>query len=606
MWKLTGSIRYQLYISYALLIVLVTVIYVGAFYLYESRQITTRSLTSINELSLSLSNKLDLEIQKLDNVTLSVAYSNLIKDRLLRLSGKRDPSDQTPYSADQIADIKELSEIMVAAIGPTQSVRELTIYDFEGNRISTGAMFKYTKENVTEKPWYEAVIKGGGGIVIGMPQPDDELAKSFVYFKDKYFISLFRTYFGGFGEAKGIIKAQQDAATIFSSLIDLERLSGTGKRFYVMDESGYQLYPYDGEDKTGRYYFEQRASQERHPVYVDNPINGEKELVSYHLSEETGWLLAVVTSKNELFASLKQFTGTAAAITLVILIVTMLFSYYAAQKITKPIARLHSSIKKIDLNGSLQPRQHPDSGINEIEALHVAFQSMQANLQNSVDKLLYSQSQEISSKMAALTSQMNPHFLFNTITTVSIMAEEGMSEEIARLCQKLSSMLRYISSEESNVVSLGAEIDYTSAYLECMKIRYQDDLTYTLAISDELMEIPISKLIIQPLVENCMKHAIHVDGPWRIKVEGYVEGDEWRITVSDNGPGMSEDKRRLLNDKIDELEATGRFPGLSVDGMGLLNIYFRLKFTYGEQMMFMIDTAVQEGFSITIGGPLAD
>jgi two-component system sensor histidine kinase YesM len=102
-----------------------------------------------------------------------------------------------------------------------------------------------------------------------------------------------------------------------------------------------------------------------------------------------------------------------------------------------------------------------------------------------------------------------------------------------------------------------------------------------------------------------MKHAIHVEAPWNILVRGYLTNGEWRINVTDNGPGMPEDKRGLLMDKIDELEATGRFPGLSIEGMGLLNIYFRLKFTYGERMVFAID-AKNEGFSITIGGPLSD
>lgn len=83
-----------------------------------------------------------------------------------------------------------------------------------------------------------------------MPEPDDELAKSFVYFKDKYFISLYRTFFGGFGDAQGIIKAQQDAETVFSSMVDLEHPNESGKRFYVMDDNGYQLYPYEGEDKN--------------------------------------------------------------------------------------------------------------------------------------------------------------------------------------------------------------------------------------------------------------------------------------------------------------------------------------------------------------------
>lgn len=601
MWKLTGSFSYQLYLRYAGIIVIITAIYVGAFYFYESKQLTTRSLASINELAFSLSNKLDLEIQKVDNVTLSVAYSNLIKDRLIRIADNGKSLYSPLYSVDQISDIKELSEIMVAAIGPAQSVRELTIYDFEGNRISTGALMKYAKEDVNQKPWYSSVLGMGGGSVIGMPEQDDELANSFSYFKDKYFIALYRTYFDAFGTAQGIIKAQQDADLIFSSLIDLEEINGSQKRYYVLDRKGNQLYPFKGEDVAGSHYYEQLAKQNIDPQFIDNPEGKGKELVAYHLSEETGWLITVVTSREELFGPLKQFTIHVAVLTLAILVLTLLYSYYTAQRITRPIASLHSAIKKIDLNAHAQPKRYTSSGINEIEALQVAFQNMHAKLQQSVEKLLYSQSQEMRATMAALSSQMNPHFLFNTITTISIMAEEGMSDEIMRLCHKLSSMLRYISSEESNVVSLGAEIDYTSAYLECMKIRYLDDLGYTIEIEDSLLAIPIPKMVVQPLVENCMKHAIHVEGPWRINVIGQLQGEQWTIKVSDNGPGMSAERRNQIMNKINEMVAANKFPGLTVEGMGLINIYFRLKLIYGDEFVFRIDDQT-DGFEITIGG----
>lgn len=602
--KRKGSIRYRLFLTYAVIIILVSTIYAGTFYLYESKAFTSRSLAGVNELSISLSNKLDLEIQKMDNVTLSVAYSNLIKDRLVRIASNKNGGDRS-YTIDQISDIKELSEIMVAAIGPSQSVRNLKIYDLEGNRISSGALTKYGYEDVTQMPWFGMVMEKEGGSVIGLTETDDELADSFVYFKDKYFISLYRTYFGDFGKVQGIIQAQQDAEVVFSSLNELERETESDKRYYVMNDEGKLLYPYKDNDTSGEYYYNQFMNAESLSFYVDNPTHQGKELISYHVSQETGWILAVVISREALIESLKQYTMKVIITTFVVLILSLVFSYYAAQRITKPIARLHSAIKKMDINGFMKPEQSIKSGINEIEALQLAFNSMNSKLQHSVDKLLFSQSQEIRATMAALSSQMNPHFLFNTITTISIMAEEGMSGEITRLCQKLSSMLRYISSEASNEVSLGAEIEYTSSYLECMKIRYPEDLIYTIEIEDELLNIPIPKLLIQPLVENCMKHGIHVQSPWRIRISGRVCDDRWTITVSDNGLGMSDKKRKELFEKINELDKSNKFPGLSVKGMGLINIYFRLKLTYNDHMIFHIDEC-SSGFVITIGGRVSN
>jgi two-component system sensor histidine kinase YesM len=602
--KRNGSIRYRLFLTYAAISILISTIYAGAFYLYESQAFTSRSLAGVNELSISLSNKLDLEIQKMDNVTLSVAYSNLIKDRLVRIARDNDQEDRS-YTIDQVSDIKELSEIMVAAIGPSQSVRNLTIYDLEGNRISSGALTKYGKKDVTQMPWYETVINKEGGSVIGLPEKDEELAHSFVYFRDKYFISLYRTYFGDFGKIQGIIQAQQDAEVVFSSLIELEKEAESDKWYYVINDEGEQLYPYKNKDTSGDYYYNQYMNADSLSFYVDNPTHQGKELVSYYVSKETGWILAVVTSRDALIESLKQYMMKVIITTFVLLVLLLVFSYYAAQTITKPIARLHSAIKKMDINGYMHPDQYIKSDINEIEALQLAFNSMNAKLQHSVETLLFSQSQEIRATMAALSSQMNPHFLFNTITTISIMAEEGMSGEITRLCQKLSSMLRYISSEASNEVSLGAEIAYTSTYLECMKIRYPEDLLYLIEIEDELLNIPIPKLLIQPLVENCMKHGIHVQSPWRIRISGKVFEDQWTITVSDNGPGMSGDKRKELFEKINELDKSNKFPGLNVEGMGLINIYFRLKLTYNELMIFHIDES-SSGFVITIGGRVSN
>lgn len=118
-----------------------------------------------------------------------------------------------------------------------------------------------------------------------------------------------------------------------------------------------------------------------------------------------------------------------------ILLIALLFSFIAAKRFTVPIANLRTAIKKMNWETiSAGEVMSLDSGLNEIEELNVAFQRMNHKIKNSIDELLLSQSQEIKSKIHELQSQMNPHFLYNTLTTISVMAEADMNKEIVELC----------------------------------------------------------------------------------------------------------------------------------------------------------------------------
>ena len=179
-----------------------------------------------------------------------------------------------------------------------------------------------------------------------------------------------------------------------------------------------------------------------------------------------------------------------------------------------------------------------------------------------------------------------------------------MNDGVITLCKNVSHMLRYISSPESQLVKIQTELEYTEKYLECMKFRYRNNLSYSFQVQPSMNEMTIPKLVIQPLVENAIKHGTRNEPPWEIAIRAFIENDQWRVTVQDNGPGFNPESLANIRQKIREIDENGLLPNLELNGMGLLNIYIRLKLVYHEQMVFQIGNPGEggSGTTVQIGG----
>ena len=202
--------------------------------------------------------------------------------------------------------------------------------------------------------------------------------------------------------------------------------------------------------------------------------------------------------------------------------------------------------------------------------------------------------------MLALQAQMNPHFLYNTLTTISIKAENHGDMDIVDMCDNLSSMLRYIAKEGSASVTIAVELDYLEKYLRLMKNRYPAQFTVTTEIPEELTRVQVPKLILQPIIENCFKYAFNKRAPWLIEIKGQMHDGLWSISVTDNGVGFDQEVLAFLQENM--ASDTFHFASDNMEKTGLLNIYYRLKLRYGEDAIFQILNLDGEGSTVTIGG----
>jgi two-component system sensor histidine kinase YesM len=607
MKKRLKTIQSSLFFSYSALIMVSITVFAAFFYYYTSSLLKNKASESHKSLCESISRNLDAEITKMNTVSLNICYSNLVTNYYDKYLANLEGQEKTNsiLNIEKYNKIKELIDIFVAAIGPSQTVSQINLYDFKGEMVGAGIYNQAAKVALEKKLWYEEVLKKDGEKYISPPHTD-ELLTTYGTNKGRFFISLCRVVFDRNWVRQGIIEIEQDCDTIFNGIRESVNGESGQKVIYIFNHEGRLLFPYN-EKVTGsfKYYF--KAIQNQKPgtesYIIKNPVTSNREIMTYTNSDSLGWTVIVIEPQQQVLAPVVKFTEMVVFGSIGLLLLTMLISFILARKVTTPIQKIHKAIKKMDLEmlfSQTQPKLTSD--LNELEELNRAFQNMSVKLKQSMDALLLSQSQEMQSKMLALQSQMNPHFLYNTLATIIIMAEEDMKEAVITMCKNVSHMLRYISSHQSSLVKMKTEIEYTQKYLECMKFRHQKNLAYSIEIDEPMAEIKIPKLVIQPLVENAIKYGTCNEPPWRIEVKGFINDLYWQVTVKDNGPGFTPEEIANMEQKVTEFDRNNSPPSLELDGMGLLNIYLRLKLIYQEQMLFQISNQPEGGAFVTIGG----
>jgi two-component system sensor histidine kinase YesM len=611
MRKRIKTIQSNLFFTYSLIIIIVFVVFVTFFYFWVSKLIKDKAFETISNLSDSTSDKLDIEIQKMDQISMSVMYSSAVKDRFMEYISEPDRTAYTLYDENNqkfayINNTKELIDVLFAIIGPNRPVQQIYLYGFNGKVFGTGTDNRQQNLSVSGKSWYREVIKNNGKKVISAPMKDEELSKFATQRGSPYFISLYRVYFDNYNVPQGIVEVKQYYDEIFKGIDRNISNRSDGLNIFVYDNNGNIIYPLkeNASDKDSHYFhLKDIFADQTFSITANNPFNNERELIDYKYSDYTGWTTVVVISESKLLSPVFTFTRIVLLVTLATLFLALVFSFFAAKKVTVPIARLHKAIKSFNLESPVvsYPIDLP-SDLYELEGLNQAFHKMSIKLKESHNELMFSQQQEMQARMLALQSQMNPHFLYNTLTIISVMAEESMSEQIAEMCGNVSDMLRYISSDKSPLVKISTELEYTHKYLSCMKFRYGSKLSYSIEIDNKMKEIRIPKLIIQPLAENAIKYGTYREPPWNVRIFGHKTDNYWQITVEDNGTGFDNDKLNAINEKIEEINRNGLIPSLELEGMGLLNIYIRLKLAYKNKMIFQLGNSIDGGAVITIGG----
>ena len=325
-----------------------------------------------------------------------------------------------------------------------------------------------------------------------------------------------------------------------------------------------------------------------------------EHIMSCSISESTGWKLCVAMSKAEIFAGQRTMVWMLIGILVVIIFFTILISGKCFSIITVNFKRLVEGMELVK-KGDLHAHVEVDTA-DEISVLIHEFNEMVGRVEELVQTVEAKQILLKEAEIKALQQQINPHFMNNIMETIMGLASEGMDDEVIRVSECMSDMLRYNTRFE-NSTTLKAELEQVQNYVSVLKIRFEDRFEAYYDVDEECMSCCMVKFTLQPLVENAISHGLsEVEKGGMIRIRVKREEGQISIMIFDNGAGMPEEVRRELEQRLIQ---TAERPLEYIDqykSLGILNVHLRLRMYYGEA--YSIELFSREGkgtcFSIKI------
>ncbi len=323
---------------------------------------------------------------------------------------------------------------------------------------------------------------------------------------------------------------------------------------------------------------------------------GEKRIVTVKTVAYTGWKIIYVTPYSTFNMSLNQTRYFVILLISIMMLIMVLVNQFVSAQIAKPIKRLDKSVKGLE-NGNLDVVIYEGGGSDEIEHLGKSLNSVVVQLRKLMEKIVIEQEEKRKSELDALQSQINPHFLYNTLDSIVWMIEGERYSEAVCMVTDLASLFRISLSKGKNIISLKDEILHAKNYMNIQKIRYKDKFEICYEVDEEIYDYQTVKLVIQPLLENAIYYgveAMYDEG--EIILHAYKKEDNIYIEIIDNGLGMTQDAvESLLTDNTRE-----RTRG---SGVGLKNVNSRIQLRYGEEYGVKIESQPDEGTKVTIHLP---
>lgn len=367
------------------------------------------------------------------------------------------------------------------------------------------------------------------------------------------------------------------------ALLELDDRSGIDAYLldYFMGEKIQQFYPVIESDETVRY----------------GDILADETNYITEAKTDYAWTVALVQNQDQLLAPYR--TALLYLLLGVVALVAVLFVsvYLIARHTNRPILELSCKVKQLDLD-HLTGQPITNDATDEVKELDRSIDAMMQRVKSAV-------ALERKAYLNALQAQMNPHFLYNCLSAISSMCTLGQTRNIPKFCSRLAALLRYETTYGDKGTTLKDELDCAANYLELMKLRYNNDFEYRIEADEALLDLPMPRLMLQPVLENCFEHGFRdVAPPWRIAVHTSRENNRWCISIKDNGCGMDEETRQKILWQADSLmERPDSYSDLQIGGLGLANTILRLRLMTDDDLLYDI-TSNSNGTVLTLKGTM--
>ena len=422
---------------------------------------------------------------------------------------------------------------------------------------------------IEETDWYQKTLEHPG-------------LNWFANYQEKTLFSARKLAFSGAREGVNILYMDVDYQKLFTPYAET-LISECG--LYITDQDGKLVF------EESRFSGKNQNYDLTYSEFLEQRDRGSTDyIILCEQSNTTGWTVWLYQPVGLAGEAMRPI-GVMAGVTILICIFAAVLAYFITSgMVSSRIERLTHFMQEVQ-EGSMDMQMESDDR-DEIGMLYRGFGSMMKRIRTLINEVYLSKITQKEAELKALQAQINPHFLYNTLSLINWKALAAGEEDISRMTLALSTFYRTALNRGRNVLQVETELSNTRAYLEIQSMLHDGDFDYEIEAQPEILQCESLNLILQPLVENAIHHGIEekTDGRGKITVRGWKEDNCVWFMVEDNGVGMEQE----VADKILTMESKG---------YGVRNVDERIRLCYGEKYAMKVESVVGKGTKMTIHFP---
>lgn len=534
-----------------------------------------------DQIAEQVSINLERYMKEMERITISLYYDPNVLQILQNHNGPRKEDNYL-----KVDEISRMNKLIASGIIEQTEMEGMFIFALDGSLFSNLQETVRKSWKPDENPWMRQAQRKDGGLTVIAPS-----AGSYYLDNPKQVLSLARLIKDPVTNHElGYVKVDLTSEG-FQKILTSVKVTKNSE-LYVFNEDLERIYPF--EDALGYGYYD-----------IVDKAKEENVLVSSRTTNYGGLNIVGIIPRDDVLFAAKQLTSFTLWISLGSLLMAYAAAVFTSSRLVNPIRHLQKKMRRVQ-NGEFHEKADVFSN-DEIGLLTEGFNNMVSQIDTMIKDMYELRLREKESELNALQSQINPHFLYNTLESISMAAHKDKNEALSDTIMSLGKLLRYTVNKQERLVYLKDELSFVESYLNIQAFRLEDRLESELLVDFSHEYALVPKLILQPLVENAIEHGLSTD-TLKLTISTKVEGQDLYIYVQDNGVGIPADRRDMIERRM-TLRNEGAADAASdkdrdrdrlkdnrtkSKGYALRNIHQRLLILYGEPYGLYIESTSGE------------
>lgn len=518
-----------------------------------------------------------------------------MEDYLVSMRRISDAIYYDVVSETDISDQKLQREMYLLYEANKDNVVSIALYGNYGSLLEAEPVALQKEDpNVTKQEWFSQAMDQVENLQFSTPHVqnlfDDATSRYY------WVISLSRAVEITENETPqmGVLLVDMNYSMI-SQMMEKMNQTGNGQYYYLCDSNGEIIYHPRQSQILNGISQENSIAEARYKDGVSEEwFEGVHRRVAVSTISYTGWKMVGVIPDGTFNYGMFDLRTFIVILLLIMVMVLLLISRGISIRISEPILKLNESVRAYEAG------EKPEiyiGGSQEISHLGHSIQKSYEQIETLMKEIIQEQNTRRMSELDALQSQINPHFLYNTLDSITWMVEDKRNDDAVFMIMQLAKLLRISLSKGRTIISIGDELQHAESYMNIQKVRYKDRFSVVFDTDPSINQYCTVKLIIQPILENAIYYGVQeMDEDGRIRISGVCKGGELFISVTDNGVGMTEEEVRSLLTDNEHAHKKG-------SGVGLVNVYNRIRLLFGKEYGLIIKSEPDEGTTVTIHIP---